>query len=109
MLMEIKEKFTFRVLDEDGEHLSTGRVVQLVGGRLIAQVSEYLGPNTCVRIDCDDALLLCEVLGCWHQGLATFAAVKLIQTLTGLDQLAGFRQGHWEFPKRLNLEVLKSA
>ena len=109
MRMGIDEEFAFRVLDEDGEHPPTGRVVQLVGGRLIAQVSQYLKPNTCVRIDCEDALLLGEVLGCWREGVASFVAVKLIQMLTGLDQLARFRQGHWEFPKCLILEVRKNA
>src|SRR5262245_53179446 len=109
MLMGINEEFAFKVLDGGGEHLPTGRVIQLLGSRLIAQVSQYLKPNTCVRIDCEDALLLGEVLGCWREGVAIFVAVKLIQMLAGLDQLATFRQGYWEFPKCWILEVRKNA
>ena len=56
-VVDIKEKFAFRVLDNDGDHLASGRVTHLAGERLIAQVSEYLEPNTCIRIDCDDAFL----------------------------------------------------
>jgi hypothetical protein len=76
------------VLDEGGERPPTGRVVQLVGGRLIAQVSQNLKPNTCVRIDCEDALLLGEVLGWWREGVASFVAVKLMQMLTGPNGMA---------------------
>jgi hypothetical protein len=109
MLMGINEEFALSLLDEGGERPPRGRVVQLLGSRLIAQVSQYLKPNTCVRIDRDDALLLGEVIGCWREGVAIFVAVKLIQMLTGLDQLARFRQGHWEFPKWWILEVRKNA
>jgi hypothetical protein len=89
---ENNEKFAIRVLDEGDGHLSTGRVVQLVGGRLIAQVSECLKPNTCVRIERDDELLLGEVLGCWREGLTTFVAVQVLHGLTGLGELASLEQ-----------------
>ena len=85
--VDIKENFAFRVLDDHGGHLASGRVAHLEDRRLIAQVSEYLKPDTCLRIDCDDAFLLGEILGCWREGLATFAAVKLLESLTGLVEL----------------------
>jgi len=90
--LEIEEEFTFRVLDEGGGHLASGTVAKLVGQRLIAQVSEYIKPDACVQIDCHDAFLLGEVLGCWREGPATFAAVELLQALTGLEELARFRE-----------------
>jgi hypothetical protein len=99
-VVDIKEKFAFRVLDNDGDHLASGRVTHLAGERLIAQVSEYLKPNTCIRIDCDDAFLLGESLDCWREGLTTFAAVKLLQSLTGLEQLAS-RDEYWDSPHDL--------
>jgi len=99
---EFNETFAIRVLDEGDGHLSTGRVVQLVRGRLIAQVSECLRPNTCVRIECDDALLLGEVLGCWREGLATFVAVQVLHGLTGLGALASL-EAYWNLvPEEFN-------
>jgi hypothetical protein len=65
---------------------------RLVGRTLIAQVSEYLKLETCVRIDCDDAFLLGEILDCWREGPATFAAIQLLQALTGLEELARLRE-----------------
>ena len=79
--VEIKEEFSFRVLDESGGHLASGKTAQLVSSRLIAQVSECLQPNMCVRIDCDEALLLGEVRGCWCEGLRNFAAIELLEYL----------------------------
>jgi hypothetical protein len=105
--VEIKEEFAFRVLDEARGHLASGRVAQLVGRRLIAQVSEYLKPETCVRIDCDDTFLLGEILGCWREGSATFAAVKLLQVLTGLEELASLQEEYWDSPQPLKPEVLR--
>jgi hypothetical protein len=107
--VEIKEKFTFRVLDEASGHMASGRVAQLVGRRLLAQVSEYLKPATCVRIDCNDAILLGEILGCWREGTATFAEMELLQALTGLEELARLREEHWDSPQPLRPEVLQRA
>jgi hypothetical protein len=104
-VVEIKEKFAFRVLDEAGGHLASGRVVHLVGRRLIARVSEYLKSDTCVRIDCDDTFLLGEILGCWREGPATFAAVELLQALTGLEELARLQEKYWDSPQPLKPEV----
>lgn len=94
--LEIKEEFTLRVLDEAGEHTVSGRPVKLVGRRLIAQVSERLEPDTCVRIDCDDAFLHGETLGCWVERGSTFAAVELHQALTRLTELARLRRQSWD-------------
>ena len=98
--VDIKEKFVFRVLDDHGGHSASGRVAQLAGRRLIAQVSEHLKPDTCVRIDCDNAFLLGETLGCWSEGLATFAAVKLVESLTGLVELTS-REEYRDRPQDL--------
>ena len=97
--VEIKEKFAFRVLDEACGHLASGRVTQLVGRRLIAQVSEYLKPDTAAQIDCDDTFLLGEILGCWREGPATFAAVELLQGLTGLEELARLGEEYLDSPE----------
>jgi hypothetical protein len=89
--VEIKKNFVFTVLEGHGGHPASGTVKQLLGQRLIARVSEYLEPNTCVRIDCCDAFLLGEARGCWREGPATFAAVELLQALAGLDELSNNR------------------
>jgi hypothetical protein len=96
--VEIKEKFAFRVLDECGGHLASGMAAQLVSGRLIAQVSEYLRPNTCVRIDSDEALLLGEIQGCWCEGRKNFAAIELLQSLAGMGDLGGLREEYGDYP-----------
>ena len=83
---ESTKKFAFRVLDVHGGHLASGRVVRLSGRTLIAQTSEHMRPDTCVRIDCDDAFLLGEVLGCWRDGPAILVAVKLLESLIGLEK-----------------------
>jgi hypothetical protein len=95
---EIKQTFTLRVLDDAGGHLASGTVAQLVGQRLIAQVSEQLKPDTCVQIDCGDSFVLGEILGCWREEPATFAAVKLLQALTGLQELAKVREQLSDLP-----------
>jgi hypothetical protein len=107
--LEIEEKFTFRVLDEGGGHLVSGRVAQLVGRRLTAQVSEYTQPDACVRIDCDDAFLLGEIIGCWREGPAIFAAVELFQALTGLKELARFNEEHLHLAQPLEPKVRQRA
>src|SRR5260370_903051 len=38
LAVDIKEKFVFRVLDDHGGHLASGRVAELAGRRLIARV-----------------------------------------------------------------------
>jgi RNA 3'-terminal phosphate cyclase len=107
--LEIEEDFTFRVLDEEGGHAATGKVAKLVGRRLIAQVSEYMKPDTCVRINCDDALVLGETLGCWREGSVTFAAVELLQALTGLEKLARFQERDWDSAQPIVTQIRRRA
>jgi hypothetical protein len=109
-ILELEETFTLGVLlDEGGGQLVSGKIIELVGFRLIAQVSEYMKPDTCVRIDCDDALLQGEVLGCWREGPVTFACMELLQVLTGLKELAKLREERWDSPQHLKPEVLQRA
>ncbi|MEI9973756.1 MAG: hypothetical protein WDO73_17910 [Ignavibacteriota bacterium] len=54
-------------------------------------MSAYIQPDTCVRIECRDGLLLGETQACWREGATTFAAVELLQALTGLQELAKLR------------------
>jgi hypothetical protein len=84
----ITENITLRLLGDGGGQLVSGTVIQLMGQRLFVQVSEHLKPTTCVRIDCKDAFVLGEVLGCWREQSATFAVVRLLQELSGLEELA---------------------
>jgi len=86
--LQIEGEFTFIVLDNGGGHLASGRVAKLVGRRLMAQVSEYVKPDTCVRIDCSDGLLLGESQACWCEGSAILIVVELLQGLTRLENLA---------------------
>lgn len=83
----IRENFTLKILGDSGR-LVSGTVIQLMGQRLFAQISEHVKPATCVRIDCNDAFVLGEILGCWPEQSATFAIVKLLQKLSGLEELA---------------------
>ena len=108
--VRISEQFTLRSLDDGGGHLASGKVIhQLVGQKLIAQVSENLKPGTCVRIDCEDAFVLGEVLACWGEHSATFAVVKVGQALTGLEELAQVFGEVRELPRPLKPELLRGA
>ena len=108
--VEIREKFTLRSLDDGGGHLTSGKVIhQVMGQRLIAQISENLKPGTCVRIDCEDAFVLGEILACWGENSATFAVVKVGQVLTGLEELAQFCGEFGELPASLKPELFRRA
>jgi hypothetical protein len=107
--LEIEEEFNFRVLDNNGGHLVLGRGAKLVGRRLIAEVSESVKLDTCVRIDCRDGLLLGETLACWREGTAIFAAVELLQALTGLEKLATLGEECWGLTRRLEPGIRKRA
>jgi hypothetical protein len=107
--LEIEEEFTFRVLDDAGGHPVIGRGAKLSGRRLIAEVSEYVKPDTCVRIDCRDGLLLGETLACWRKGTAIFAAVELLQALTGLEKLATVREERWGLTRPLDSKIRRRA
>lgn len=91
--LEVPEKFTLYVLGAAEQHSCAARGVKLVGRRLIAQISEYLKPNECVRIDCDDAFVVGEVLGCWREGSTIFTAIDLQQAMTGLAELCRTSSG----------------
>jgi hypothetical protein len=108
--VEISEEFTLRSLGDGGGNVTSGKVVhQLVGQKLLVQVSENLKPGTCVRIDCEDAFVLGEVLACWGEPYATFAVVKLRQALTGLEELAQVCGQYRELPSPLKPELLRGA
>lgn len=85
------ETFTLKVLGETQQRLVGCKAANVVGRRLIAKVSEHLGRDTCIRIDRDNSFLWGEVLGCWYEGSAIFAAIELKHTLSGLDELARLR------------------
>lgn len=86
-------EFTFQVLDNLGGHQATGWGAKLTGSRFIAEVSELLERDTCVRINCRDGLLLGEIRGCWREGPAIVAAVELLHSLMGLQELASAHEG----------------
>ena len=105
----ITEKITLRLLADGGGHLVSGTVIKLMGQRLFVQVSEHLKPATCVRIDCKDAFVLGEVLGCWREQSATLAVVKLLQELSGLEELAEVCGEPMALPQPFKAKVLKRA
>ena len=86
-LLDIPEEFTLTVLNRPEKHSVLGKAIRLVGCRLIALTSESLNPETCIQIDCEDAFLLGEILGCWQENGVTFAAIELRQVLGGLAEL----------------------
>jgi hypothetical protein len=90
------ETFMLTVLGETQQHLIACKAANVVGRRLIAQVSEHLCQDTSIRIDRADSLFLGEVLGCWYEGPAIFAAIELKHALSGLDELARVRSGFLE-------------
>jgi hypothetical protein len=105
----IREKFTLKILGEGGGHLVSGTVIQLMGQRLLAQVSEDLKPATCIRIDRKDAFVLGEILGCWREQSATFAVVKLVHELSGLEELARACEEPSMLAKPLKAKFLQRA
>jgi hypothetical protein len=82
------ETFMLKVLGETQQHQVACKAANVVGRRLIARVSEHLGQDTCIRIDRDGSFLWGEVLGCWYEGSAIFAAIELKHSLSGLDEAA---------------------
>ena len=63
----------------------------------------------CVRIDCKDAFVLGEILGCWREQSATIAVVKLIQELSGLGKLAEACEEPRALSKRFKLQFPQRA
>jgi hypothetical protein len=85
--VELPERFAVRVLG-DSERRVNSKAIKIIGRRLIAQIDESVSAGEPVRIDAPDSLLLGEVLGCWHEPHATFAAIEIQQALTRLSDLA---------------------
>lgn len=96
--LEIAEDFTLRILGEESGLQVQAQAIKIVGRRLIARVGERLSTGTAVRIDCEDAFLLGEVLGCWQERGAIFIAMDLHHALTRLTELAEL-QNEWREPK----------
>ena len=84
----IQDEFRMRVVGKDEFDIVCNLETRVNPTRLIVRLSEPLAGGSCVRIDCDDALVLGEVLGCWRQDQSIFGAIQLRQLLTGLAQLA---------------------
>jgi len=85
--VQLPERFVIRMLGAKEQSID-GTGIKLVGRRLIARVAETMSAGELVRIDVQDAFLLGEVLGCWREGSAVFAAIELQQALTRLSELA---------------------
>lgn len=99
--LEIEEEFALTVLGEGERRRVSGRIAQLVGRRLVAQVSEYLKPETCVRIDFNDAFVLGVAVASWREGPATLVALELHQVL--------HRLAWWESQQPLKTHVRSRA
>ena len=85
-MIGLANSFPMRVHGTDELPVSCSHA-QLVGRRLVAQVSAPVAPGTCIRIDNSDALVLGEVLGTWREGSAIFAAIELRHSLPDLAEL----------------------
>jgi hypothetical protein len=96
--LEIAEDFTLSVLGEDSGSRKKAQAIKIVGRRLIARVGERLSAGTAIRIDCEDAFLMGEVLGCWQERGAIFIALDLHHALTRLAELAELRD-EWREPQ----------
>ena len=96
--LEITEDFTLKILGENGSSPLQAQAIKIVGRRLIARVGERLSEGTALRIDCEDAFLLGEVLGCWQERGAIFVALELRHALNRLAELAEMRQ-EWREPQ----------
>jgi hypothetical protein len=64
------------------------RLRKLEGRRLTARLSAVVPPDTCIKIECNDAVLYGEVLWCWLEGSSVFGAIELQQALVGLSELS---------------------
>ena len=84
------EEFLIRVLGTE-EFSVTCSLPKLAGRRLVGRLSAPVPVEACIEIDCDDALLLGEVLGIWREGSSIFGAIEIQQALVGLDELKAIR------------------
>lgn len=85
--LELPERFVISAIGGT-EHQVNATGIKLVNRRLIARVSESLAAGECIRINARDSFVLGEVLGCWREGQAVFAAIELQHALTRLAELA---------------------
>lgn len=91
--LELKESLAITVLDESSEFFIIAEAVKLVGRRLLARIPFPLAQHTCIRIDCDDSLILGHVLGCWHEGAASFVALEMEEVLLNVSNFARLKGG----------------
>jgi hypothetical protein len=80
-------EFRMRVVGNDEFDVVCNLEQRVNPTRLIVRLSQPVAGGSCIRIDCEDALLLGEVLGSWRQDLSIFAAIQFQQVLAGLTQL----------------------
>ena len=58
------------------------KAMNVVGSRLIASVSARVKDGTALSIQCEDSLLLGEVVSSWFEKGSFFAVIELKQVLT---------------------------
>jgi hypothetical protein len=87
-VISIGRDFRLMVLGGDVTGPLNCKIETLVGRRLVARVPRLLEPETCVRVDCGDDLILGHVLGSWEERSALFSAIELREALVGLQELA---------------------
>jgi hypothetical protein len=101
----LEDFFQITVLGADGNFPVVDCKMQtLAGRRVVARLSTRVFADACIRIDCKDAALYGEVLGCWQENSSIFAAIELHEAVTGLSELCALR-GEFENPT----SVLDSA
>jgi hypothetical protein len=61
--------------------------LEVAGRRIVVQASEQVPDNACVKIECDDALMLGEAVASWQHGSNTYSVIILEQALVGLSRL----------------------
>ncbi len=97
-----------RVLGTDEFTMACSLHERVSPHRIIVRLSDPLPPGACIRIDCDDALLLGDVLGGWRQGSSIFAVIELRQALAGLAELksicddVGYGSDERQYAQRLS-------
>jgi hypothetical protein len=89
----LEEFFQITVLSTNGLFPVVDCRMQILDGRrIVATLSTPVVPDACIRIDCKDAALYGEVLGCWQEGSSIFGAIELHQAVTGLSELSAMRR-----------------
>ncbi len=86
--LAIDKVFPLSVLGQGTEDILLCTAVTLNARRLIVKLPAPVPPGTAVRIDCEDAFILGEMLGNWREEQELFGAIDLQQSLTGLREWA---------------------